>query len=258
MKSITVKELQKILDEHHQPQHFSMTDRHKLQYAIASGKDFVVCAEFLPPTREVGLEHIRLERKSARTVGLTRVPIVNASVRVKAAWIMSALRWSQSRSAVRLSILEREEAQIARRFEAHNEQCRAGECCLSILEDVIARRIEFGTKPRPYLVWLSMPEKPEWFRGPDWANHRRIFCESQACAGWATTDILRLRVRSMRAGSEIEKWYACPVWGPLPKLSRETTSVGGEARVQNASDFSGRFVFGIWWAGRKKMIELAY
>jgi hypothetical protein len=57
MKSITAKELGRILNENKQPSAFSATDRHKLQHAIASGKDFVICAEYLPPTREAGLDY---------------------------------------------------------------------------------------------------------------------------------------------------------------------------------------------------------
>jgi hypothetical protein len=84
IRTITAKELQTILDENQRPSDFSMTDRHKLERAIASGKDFVICAEYLPPTREAGCEYIRLERKSARTIGLTRVPITDSTMRVKA------------------------------------------------------------------------------------------------------------------------------------------------------------------------------
>jgi hypothetical protein len=73
---------------------------------------------------------------------------------------MGALRWSQSRSVVRTAACEREEKEIAKLFEQHNERCREGAgCSVDILEDVLTRRIEMAIS-RPSIVWLSMPEKP--------------------------------------------------------------------------------------------------
>jgi hypothetical protein len=51
----------------------------------------------------------------------------------------ATLHFSPSRCRMRQAVMERDDRQMQRTFNRHNEKCNGGFCCLSVLEDCLVQ-----------------------------------------------------------------------------------------------------------------------
>jgi hypothetical protein len=59
---------------------------------------------------------------------------------------MLTLSFSPTRCHVRQSSMQRDERQLQKRFDHHNEVCRGGFCALQVLEDVLVRELHLAVR----------------------------------------------------------------------------------------------------------------
>jgi hypothetical protein len=59
---------------------------------------------------------------------------------------MLTLSFSPTRCHMRQSALQRDERQLQKRFDHHNEVCRRGLCALRVLEDVLVRELYLAVR----------------------------------------------------------------------------------------------------------------